>query len=654
MLLQLAILALGLTVGIVWQCTTPIEFTGDSVGYLSIANWLARLEPAIPFYPYRPAGYSLILLATGVPWLSTFKFLMAIQTILAALIAVIVYRIIEPFGRRVALIVSLIAIASGTSTIHSSQVMTEQVFMFLLFLSIGLAASLVKPSVHHIALLYAFAIVSFMVTMVRPLAAPVFWVTLLLLVVFARNRLRHFVGAALVFCFLCTVHIVLDDALQKNVPTQFAGETGPQDAQERRFLHGYFRIQRDMIETQSADRYMHYRTVRELQSVMSAAIKRDYQAADPNVRRMVHSLGLQGRDADEMSRRLFSEPDWHHANYILASLRAGPPETRLRLLTSFADEFGTSGLKGAYTTLRENPLWLINGPSRGAGYAKFSLAYNALRHFNFERSWSQQVRPSLVQRANGPASAYLFSVLEQYLIEHPNVLVDREPPELFKSYENEPRRIAEALFENPNDQFAFFMSICLWSAMGYDNMSALLANVADETFRKYPEARLLLAWDTATMFVAGPPHIDYDHGVRQARLVGTEPFPLWAPDWLQADLAAEIRESYARHPSIGPGPAAFDTIYKAFYVGKPLFAVGMLVGLIAVLGSTHHTRVVVILLVPYVLSVATYALYSTATARYSDPTILIPLIVAAIGLCRSRRAAVDEPPTSEAHPRDGA
>src|SRR5262249_4506686 len=153
-------------------------------------------------------------------------------------------------------------------------------------------------------------------------------------------------------------------------------------------------------------------------------------------------------------------------------------------------------------------------------------------------------------------------------------------------------------------------------------------------------------WETAALFVAGPSHVDYDYGARQPRWDAVEPFLVWTPDWMNRSLAEEIRKSYDPPPVPATWISICSALYKGFYLLKPLFAFGMVAGLVLLLRVSAHRYFAIMLLLPYVMALAIFALHSTVTARYSDPTITLPLLLAAVGFSVWQRKS--EPVTREA------
>ena len=93
----------GLFVACIWQFATPIEYTADSGTYMSVARMLIGRPPGDMPFIFRSSGYPIFLVLTGVPVLRTFHILMLVQTLMAALIPVMVYRLLHSAGHRIAL-----------------------------------------------------------------------------------------------------------------------------------------------------------------------------------------------------------------------------------------------------------------------------------------------------------------------------------------------------------------------------------------------------------------------------------------------------------------------------------------------------------------------------------------------------------------------
>ena len=165
---------------VIWFAWVNVGFDGDSVQYLRYANTLAGIKmpymsdpatgAAMDFASIsrRTAGYPLLLWLGGVPITGSLIGIMLIQAIMAIAMPVLIYKMLAPFGSRMALVVALVLIVSLEPFNASKTLLTEQSFKFLIILLLYLAVRAYRTPSQ--CLFAATASVAVFLALVRPQA----------------------------------------------------------------------------------------------------------------------------------------------------------------------------------------------------------------------------------------------------------------------------------------------------------------------------------------------------------------------------------------------------------------------------------------------------------------------------------------------------
>jgi hypothetical protein len=638
---QFLLFIAALFVACVWQFATPIEYTGDSGTYMSVARMLTGLPPDDMPFIFRPSGYPIFLVLTGVPVLRTFHVLMFVQTLLAASIPVFIYRLLQSAGHRIALTGAVIALLSATATIHCSKVMTEGLFTFLGFLELTVAASILARSEDSRSRFYQFALVGFAQTLVRPIAGPIFWVTLIILMAIKRSQWLNALRAGLLFVGLASGLLIVDDILLSR-GVGFSPQLAPRNLTASRFLETYFDIwaQRvrapDPNDTSTIQKQKRPAMERVRSIVLEALAKNTEWQIESNRFPYAYFGQFSGRP-EALVDHIFLEPNQIYAAYILETLNSSlSGSENHKMLEDVAAEGGNGYIRHWLKLVTRDPLQLFLGPLRTSGPAEFWQDYGQIRNFIYDpKMRTDTSRPSIIAVENGPATRFMLTTLTSYLRDNPQSWADMEPAALFRPFDQNPDRLVAAMLADPNQTYTWFMTVTLWNQMGYASMSSLLARVAMEARANHVMARALLFWDNLVMILAGPGFVDYDTGFRQSKITYDEVYDYYAPNTLPQRLISEIERSRPSHFATKlRDPIIW--MYRAFYFSKPMFFVIMLIGVGVLLATGASLSLPLVLVTSYLITCGIYAVLFTSVSRYTDPTILIPIVVTLLAVPRLR------------------
>jgi hypothetical protein len=170
------ILAISMTVVVVWVLTKPIVFTHDSFTYITQSRQLqleqqfgVPLFSRLPLFPAILWAFQITDLQHSVFWLVVFQSCLAV---VSCWLFYLTARLIEPRG---ALVLSLVFVASLLPFLNVKYIMTEQTFFFETMLSLyGIVAYLVARTNREAWLALAvLAVGAALMTLTRPQGAYV-------------------------------------------------------------------------------------------------------------------------------------------------------------------------------------------------------------------------------------------------------------------------------------------------------------------------------------------------------------------------------------------------------------------------------------------------------------------------------------------------
>ncbi|MDF1757009.1 MAG: hypothetical protein P1U74_01735 [Legionellaceae bacterium] len=640
---DVALFIFGLAFALYWQHITPIQYTGDSEGYLNVAHLLIGQPSPGMAAIFRSPGYPLLMLFTGTVYPGTFSILLLTQALFAAITPVIIYRILIPYNKNTAIGTSIIAILTGTTTIHTSQIMTESLFTFLLYIGLALTIKIIKDKNILSLPLYIFAFVFALLNSVRPIAWPIFWVLLALIVwrFWYEEKLVHtwktIIKTAMIFMALMILWGIVDDVALSSgarysplLPARNYSDTRIENyIYDLPFNEAYFSSWQKRIEhidsnINSLDPLNEKPAMKKIRDIIiNQLIENKDEILNDTTSYPHHLFGKYIEHPQELAERIFAFPNYIYANYVRATIeKAVLKKERLKLYYDAAKEEHRTWPSRWVELFRHQPWLFFTGPTHGNGSQRFLMAYTSLRHYVPDPN----VRDyrSLINENNGPATRMLFTILSKALQSNPELW--KGTAGLFGSNINNPDALENIIITNPNQTYAWDITVTLWDLMGYNTTSLFLDKVANEAFSLYKEALLLRVWDTALMVLAGPGYIEFDNlGPELGRVEIYDHLETQQPTSKQKK---ELRVTKTRYNDIyKKWQVPVKLGYFLFYICKPIFLLTSIMSMVILWARKRLVIVPTILMIPYFISAIIYGSFLTALPRYTDPTILLPFIV---------------------------
>lgn len=172
----------------------PIVYTNDSGGYLEAARFFHGVSDTKYQY-WRTPLFPLLMLITGVADEISLHGLVAFYFLLALSIPLLIYFGIRWINAGVAFVAALLVVASLLPFIDVTFIMPSQLFGFMLILSAFFTWRYINKT--QISDIYAIALSSLIVVMVRPQGSYLFVLLLGIAILAAPQKWRHCVSALL-------------------------------------------------------------------------------------------------------------------------------------------------------------------------------------------------------------------------------------------------------------------------------------------------------------------------------------------------------------------------------------------------------------------------------------------------------------------------
>ena len=136
----------------------------------------------------------------------------------------------------------------------------------------------------------------------------------------------------------------------------------------------------------------------------------------------------------------------------------------------------------------------------------------------------------------------------------------------------------------------------------------------------------LRIWNTTLVVAAGPGTVHFD--TRISNIARVDPYPYMEDGALKCNHVSELRATKERYNTYYQSwHEPTYVLFQIFYFAKPFFFLTSLLALAILWARRRPLIVPMLLMVPYFASVATYGMLVTALPRYTNPTILIPVMV---------------------------
>lgn len=217
------ILTISILIQTFFLFTANYAFPGGSQDFFVYADALLHGQKArISNVASRDVGYPLLVILSGYFSTNSLVGLTIIQALMGISIPILIYLSIAPLSRAIAYYTAIASIISLSPYFFVKWIHHDQAYVFFCILSIWAFCRFVNSK--RPADLYLFTLVIIATSLTRPIGNLLFPVLLPISYVAARGRIRHYVGALLLFiaamgAYQLHRYIILDVANRTDIPS---------------------------------------------------------------------------------------------------------------------------------------------------------------------------------------------------------------------------------------------------------------------------------------------------------------------------------------------------------------------------------------------------------------------------------------------------
>jgi hypothetical protein len=404
---------------VLWFLFANIGYFADTAQYLHYASEIHNHQ--IPYFANevlgqdfdvtsvarRTLGYPILLLLGGVPQTESFLGILTIQAAMAVAMPLLSYKILEPYGQRIAFATSVVLIITLEPFNYSKTLLSDHPFKFLLLLLIYLAVCAYRQPTRRSFV--AIGAVSIMLVLVRPQGSAAVLLVFGFLTIAHR---RHFVALAghlfAVGVILGICNLVVAMYLAAYVPTEMPANMKSRtrsiaaDLEMLLLYHAYTSATGDALDpTEGTERS---RLKSTLLNYANEHVQ-DWATLEP-----AHYFGSFKDDPSKLVDEIYRNPNPFYLNIIKLAIFA--PKSR-----DAGDSNGQIRLwKVIWETYRTEPQLIVSFVTR---YLSGSAASSG-----GQQAWSQYYTTGLSPFGpkNGPASQEIANLVKIYASDFPRYM----------------------------------------------------------------------------------------------------------------------------------------------------------------------------------------------------------------------------------------
>jgi len=620
-------------IGTLWWLTQTIVYNPDSTTYVILSQYLAgNSEPFNSYIFMRTIGYPLLMLISGLPYSNSFNVLLLLQFAMAISMPILLYRSVNlvinnsrfAFGCAIFLILSLLPF------VYSKAIMSEQVFMFMIFF-VAYRLILYYRTETRKDLIYLIASL-IILTLIRPSANLFFILIFLHSMLFIRKHIATWLISLLLF-FTMMSCISTTLLLYGTVP-HIQG-TIAHKINETLFYHLYLKGFDEADETAAKNLY----------TAQIKYLTRQYaintRASQPHLLPKSIFSPLH-TDLDLFINQVFTEPNLLYYGYLRSALLATLGSEQYQRPAGMTPNINRFMAATSYEILKQHPQYLISyiktyllgGGSSFAGQMLFYHSYVELPTLAEDKTNKSNFYP-----LSGKQNNKLHRSLEKYLYAYPQAWDSMQPAEYFANYKDNPQGLLQySIVAKPNFGSVWFM----WNAMDMmfspPEVPALFMQAALETLGKNKETTVLMYINDILYFMFGSSS-DYYYGRQRISLLspqmpgGEDPFLSSSPRYRMMKLEADNKPIFK---------LTEQTSSKFFNLEAVLWTIIKLVtSLIIACGflltfQTKQHKITTILLLIWLCHIVVSSVFGEPISRYAFQIMPINILLASIILYQLR------------------
>jgi hypothetical protein len=621
--------------------TSIIQYNGrfwyggsDHSDYYNYAQIILGRMPGYVAPQWRTPGMGIFYILSGTVLFDTWKGFIALYALFSVAIPLLIYLIVRPRSRNLALLAALITILSAIPYVYSMNAFSDHLHFFLHAAMLLLCVSFLRRERGHGLLAVAIALTGAYANMVRPVSALLFWIFVAVALVARPRQWRSLVLSCGVYITAMAVWVWWDRDYGTNLgasPAMFFPLPNhlPTKA-ERRLAEAYFSRSGLTYATSDEAAQRHPRTA-ELRQTLHRFLFAHPEEWEPrqNLKPTdfdftpTDLFGKYMNDPDMLLDRLFVDPNILYFAFIVRAthIMLGQ-DPGLELIRGVASEHGTVGIHGFVSALGRNPGLLIVGPlpNLSARSLVNIVLWSKVRDCVL-RVCSVSVPEVVLDPNFGPGSRRFIGLVEQLARDYPlyasayyKGALDDIHRDLTTGGGSDVYRISDI----ENLSYTFLTWYLSTVAAG-----RLYLDVALEVFRAYPKFLLLFYDNFLDVTVIRGLRVSMDFETLSHMSDARYSFSPENKLGLTPGLASELKP-----------PAPYNGVWKTagmlnvlVYFASPIF----LAILILALPLLHHRAIMgecVYLILTYLYAVVAISVFASSQMRYEATFYLLPLVIA--------------------------
>lgn len=407
---------LSTVVGFAFWWIAPLVYTNDSGGYIEDARALLGVKDAHYAY-WRTPGFPLLLALTGVATRSTLHVLVIAHLLMGILIPILIYYALVWIDRQMAVVASMVCVASLVPFVFVAYIMPTQLFSFTVVLMLYVASRYLATK--RPCYLYVQAAACFVVVMARPQGSYLYVVAFAAGFLFDRRDFWHWIAALGLlllsqYAYMAARPYFVSSITASPIVLIPAGEG-------RNLLpgdDGLFRRALVMVRSNLYQEAMFFENI-----LVDPAKRRELSLAI--VTQHLLNGDLAGARTEALRIQDEETRDQALAQVIREYWRAGDPINATNLTREIRDrrlhaDLAASRGRGALLIPPAADLPPGEGPARLYYVEGLDLTNTSGKMLLYPVLEARHLAPNaLIQPENGPASARLAALLEIYLAAFP-------------------------------------------------------------------------------------------------------------------------------------------------------------------------------------------------------------------------------------------
>lgn len=618
----------------------------DPLSYVREAWSIIRKEGGIDL-AYRGPGYPIFLLLTGMASFDIWWILIPAQILMAIVMPLIIYYAVHFFTRDGAFLLGLFFISYGAAYNHMNWIMSEELFLFVQFMIIMLAAWYFGKKQNK-AILYAIVVLSAYCGMIRPGGVFYYWIFLATCLLFRIEPWQRFLRPTALYCSIMFLWGVYD--FYHGIGS-YPGGYIPENQIQRRFAETFYGFDSYHLSADSTStiRVSDGPATTNLYQAIHMHLDKHWGEWNTKQPETVNQLYERFRSSDELVANIFRKPNFLYLEFVIRGLQQtlGSREAH-KLMDAVAAEHYNTRFFAVGRHIWAHPRIPFLGPPQT--YVGRHLMSNYVRYPEIDENryyFIGGLHQWLIREENGPASReylraliYMIDTFPDYTIMDTNRYLEIfGSRDAIKEYVTNPK---VKVLEDGRSVLALLEgSTYVWISnyYGETKTDALMGRVALETLKRYPVSLFMFFDSFLRITIMRHANLDYGSNVMSSFSNAWDFLKnsVWCCRDMRSTILPERLAKYLVVVNDFNNPKNVILMAQYYFIWrilKYLWFILMLlvVGLLLLLPHTRALTGFIFALYWYNVLALTAVLGNFELPRYEDVFLFFPVIISVLGM----------------------